>query len=77
MVEGYSTPAFWMLSNRGGPMPRKEVCFSIVTELRTLDLAADSAIEAEMWKRALGTYVYVHFFCAYMLAHIVCDSSFD
>ena len=53
VVEGHQTPAFWKLVNRGSPMPPKELCFSIVTSNRTLDFAAESLREANIWKNAI------------------------
>jgi hypothetical protein len=50
---GHSTPAFWKLFNRDGPTPRPELCFSVVTNVRTLDLAAETTKAAEEWKTAL------------------------
>jgi hypothetical protein len=57
MVEGHSTPAFWKLESRDGPLPREELCFSVVTPTRTLDLAAESEIEASEWKYALKGFL--------------------
>eukprot|EP01041_Mallomonas_annulata_P005865 gene5865-11842_t len=51
---GSNTPAFWKyLSRAQGAVPRTTVCFSVVTSTRTLDLAADSDLEAEAWKNAM------------------------
>ena len=55
LVDGHQTPAFWKLVNRGVPMPPKELCFSIVTSTRTLDLAAETLREANTWKNAIHT----------------------
>jgi ankyrin repeat protein len=35
------------------PLPPEPLCFSIVTESRTVDFAAESLEEAQMWKRCL------------------------
>ena len=53
VVAGHSTPAFWKLSNRDGPTPRPDLCFSIVTNVRTLDLAAETCKSSGEWKKAL------------------------
>lgn len=53
LVDGHQTPAFWKMVNRGTPMPPKELCFSIVTSTRTLDLAAETLREANAWKNAI------------------------
>ena len=50
---GHTTRAFQRMSSRGGPLPRAELCFSIVTATRSLDLAAETRQEAEVWITAL------------------------
>lgn len=54
VVSGHSTPAFWKLSDREGPTPRPELCFSMVTGIRSLDLAAETSRSSGEWKRALN-----------------------
>ena len=58
IVEGHSTPAFRKLANRDGSVPRRELCFSVVTSTRTLDLAAESIDDAEHWKKALTDFLH-------------------
>ena len=53
VVAGHNTPAFWKLASRDGPMPRPELCFSVVCSARTLDLAAEGHNICESWKRGL------------------------
>lgn len=55
IVEGHQTPAFWKILTKGNPAPPAELCFSIVTGTRSLDLAAETRKEATMWKNALFT----------------------
>lgn len=52
VVEGYNTSAFWKCKSRGSPLPPQDLCFSVVTSTRSLDLAAESVSEATMWKNA-------------------------
>jgi ankyrin repeat protein len=59
LVEGHQTPAFWKMLTRGAPMPPKELCFSIVTSTRTLDLAAETLREANAWKNAIHTLLVI------------------
>lgn len=59
LVEGHQTPAFWKMLTRGAPMPPKELCFSIVTSTRTLDLAAETLREANQWKNAIHTLLVI------------------
>ncbi|CAM9740211.1 unnamed protein product, partial [Phaeothamnion confervicola] len=53
---GHKTPTFWQLAAHKGraAVPAPELCFSLVTSDRTLDLAADSAAEARLWCRTLA-----------------------
>jgi len=50
---GHATRAFQKTISRGGPLPRAELCFSVVTATRSLDLAAETRQEAEAWITAL------------------------
>ena len=54
VVSGHGTQAFWKLSDREGPTPRPELCFSMVTGVRSLDLAAETSRSSGEWKRALN-----------------------
>lgn len=58
LVEGHSTPAFRKLAHRDGALPRRELCFSVVTSSRTLDLAAESIEIALEWKIALNEFFH-------------------
>ena len=53
VILGHASQAFHKLGTRGGPLPRAELCFSVVTATRTLDLAAETRQEAEEWIMAL------------------------
>jgi ankyrin repeat protein len=57
VVDGHNTPAFWKLQSRKGPLPKEDFCFSVVTSTRTLDLAAESLVEAQDWKLALNHFL--------------------
>jgi ankyrin repeat protein len=55
LMVGHCTPVFRKMLQKAGPanMPRPEVCFSLVTPARSLDLAASSRAEADAWVAAL------------------------
>lgn len=53
IILGHTTKAFQKLLKSGGPLPRPELCFSVVTATRTLDLAAETRQDAEEWIQAL------------------------
>jgi ankyrin repeat protein len=53
IVLGHQSPAFWKSKNRGTPLPPEQFCFSIITNSRSLDLAAESIEEVVAWKNAL------------------------
>ena len=53
IVLGHQSPAFWKSKNRGTPLPPEQFCFSIITNSRSLDLAAESIEEVIAWKNAL------------------------
>lgn len=55
VVTGYNSPAFWKSKSRGCPLPPEELCFSVVTSSRSLDLAAESKNEAISWRNAIHT----------------------
>ena len=61
VVRGHATPAFQKLVQKAASpslVPRPELCFSLVTSARTLDLAAESKAEAEAWTSALQHYLH-------------------
>ena len=53
VVMGHQSPAFWKSKSRGTPLPPEQFCFSIITNSRSLDLAAESVEEVFAWKNAL------------------------
>ena len=53
IVLGHQSPAFWKSKSRGTPLPPEQFCFSIITNSRSLDLAAESIEEVIAWKNAL------------------------
>ena len=57
IVTGHNTPAFSKLISREGPIPRPDLCFSVVTNVRTLDLAAETTKSSSDWKRALCAFL--------------------
>ena len=60
VVRGHATPAFQKLVQKAASpslVPRPELCFSLVTSARTLDLAAESKAEAEAWTSALQHFL--------------------
>mmetsp|Transcript_24624 Transcript_24624/g.36263 ORF Transcript_24624/g.36263 Transcript_24624/m.36263 type:complete len:2041 (+) Transcript_24624:160-6282(+) len=59
VVEGHQSPAFWKCKSRGNPLPPEQLCFSIVTSSRSLDLAAESVQEALAWKNAVHTLLVI------------------
>lgn len=56
VARGHKTPAFWQQAAHRGlhTLPAPELCFSLVGNDRTLDLAAESLTEAKSWTRALS-----------------------
>ena len=57
IVTGHSTPAFSKLISKKGPIPRPDLCFSVVTDVRTLDVAAETTKSSGDWKRALRAFL--------------------
>ena len=53
LMEGHNTNAFYKLTSRDKRVPRAELCFSMMTTTRTLDMAAESVQDANQWKDAL------------------------
>jgi ankyrin repeat protein len=53
LMEGHNTNAFHKLLSRDKSIPRAELCFSMMTSTRSLDLAADRIEDADAWKDAL------------------------
>ncbi|CAM9722824.1 unnamed protein product, partial [Laminaria digitata] len=56
IARGHKTPAFWQQAAHRGihTLPAPELCFSLMGHQRTLDLAAESMLEAKVWVRALA-----------------------
>lgn len=56
IARGHKTPAFWQQAAHRGihTLPAPELCFSLMGHQRTLDLAAESMLEARTWVRALA-----------------------
>ncbi|CAM9284462.1 unnamed protein product, partial [Choristocarpus tenellus] len=54
---GHKTPAFWQQAALRGAhtLPMPELCFSLISGDRTLDLAAESVKEARQWVSALAS----------------------
>ena len=59
VLQGHCTSAFQKFIARGGsgPMLSPEMCLSVLTSTRTLDLAAESKAEADSWALALRSLV--------------------
>lgn len=57
VVSGHSTPAFQKSLRGSGVhnLPAAELCFSVVTSTRSLDLAAESVEAADVWKQAVSS----------------------
>ena len=57
---GHKTKPFWkQLSSRGNKqVPHEDVCFSLITKSRSLDIAASSKDEAERWIQCLSSIVF-------------------
>lgn len=56
IARGHKTPAFWQQAAHRGihTLPAPELCFSLMGHERTLDLAAESVLEARTWVRELA-----------------------
>ena len=46
LMEGHNTNAFYKLASKDKPLPRPELCFSMMTTTRSLDMAAESVKDA-------------------------------
>ncbi|KAJ1455351.1 hypothetical protein M885DRAFT_520251 [Pelagophyceae sp. CCMP2097] len=54
MRVGHATPAWWTQASARKALPVEELCWSLVArDSKTLDVAAETAQEAELWKSAL------------------------
>lgn len=53
VITEHNTPAFWRLVSNAQGVPKPQLCFSIVSHIRTLDLIADSSDDALEWTRSL------------------------
>ncbi len=53
LMEGHNTNVFFKLANSDRPIPKPELCFSMMTTTRSLDLAAETLEQAVLWKDAL------------------------
>jgi len=53
LMEGHNTNAFYKLATSDRPVPKPELCFSMMTSTRSLDLAAETTDSAMLWKDAM------------------------